>query len=660
MRLYVDNNDITFGVESNIWRAVDKSIENNSKETFHVLKSFIRRVLQLSIREKSLKHFQQYIFFPATFYSRSYEKKLHDPSLEQLHKICSDNAAFHLKEIIWFDIGLRTKRTQEISELKTLNQYYYWAFNGFSRLLYYMVKNGDQKQFKNAIEEYEQISDTISGENYDLKFKLRELQRENNDGKNNEEIKKIKDELSVSSQFETYKRHVLLGIKYWIIFLYRINRLSEESAFAFISLIKIYYSDSDEVLNDILFFRDGRSHGYLEWSEWDYTERRSGKVYSPPSPYDWLTTGFLADQLSNNRLRVNLEERSSEELTHVRFLHDSLKENANYFLENFEKWKGILNADSPEELKEKSSQILSLFAALKRKSIGEAEKAIASAPLSQNCIENYRETIGKVWKSQARINMLFKKLGITEHITDDEIKLKNIGQRTFFEKAKMMFIEGEHYQMIYGVDRMGGEIGRWEDTEFFSTIIRSDHNKITGSSALDVLNKSIAQLKSKEVLPNLILMSPEYSYKDKALLESKLFVSNIHKPRDENEISFFQIGTFDGVPIYTSFSEFLKNRVLVCEFSKAFKMRYKTNPDWYKNELTVDVKEVTEEEAKRRLEVHPDKWKKTEDGIELSDEDALTLIKTSVIIDHWSTLDFQIEDKESFVVGYIKTESRTE
>ena len=50
----------------------------------------------------------------------------------------------------------------------------------------------------------------------------------------------------------------------------------------------------------------------------------------------------------------------------------------------------------------------------------------------------------------------------------------------------------------------------------------------------------------------------------------------------------------------------------------------------------------------------------TEDGIELSDEDALTLIKTSVIIDHWSTLDFQIEDKESFVVGYIKTESRTE
>jgi hypothetical protein len=660
MRLYVDNNDITFGVESNIWRAFDKSIENNSKETFNVLKSFVRRILQLSIKERSLKHFQQYIFFPATFYSLSYEKKLHDPSLEQLHKICSEHAALHLKEIIWFDIGFRAKGLNEISERKIINQFYYWAFNGFSRLLYYMVKNGDQKQFKNALEEYEQISDTISGQNYDMKFKLKELQRDNVDGKRNEEIKALKEELTVSSQFETYRRHVLLGIKYWILFLYRINRLSEESTLAFVDLIKVHYFDSDEVLDDILFFRDRGSHWYLEWSEWDYTERRSGKVYSPPSPHDWLTLGFMADQLRENRLRVNLEERSSEELTHVRFLHDSLKEYAGYFQESFDKWKGILGVQTIEQLKEKSDQILSLFAMLKRKSIGDVEKAIAAAPLSQNKIDNYREALGKAWKSQARINRLFKRIGTTELVTDNEIKLKHIGQRTFFEKAKMMFIEGEHYQMIYGVDRMGGEIGRWEDTEFFSTIIRSEHNKVTGTSALEVLNKAIAHLKSKEVIPDLILLSPEYSYKDKALLESKLFVSKINEPVEENEISFYHLGTFDGIPIYTSFSEFLKNRVLVCEFKKAFKMRYKTNPTWYENELTVDVKEVTDEEAKRRLEEQPDKWKKTEDGIELSDEDALTLVKTSVIIDHWSTLDFQIEDKESFVMGYIKTESKTE
>lgn len=660
MKLFEDDSDITSGVDSNIWRAVNKSIGNNSKETFFVLKSFIRKVLQLSIRERSLKHFQQYIFFPASFYSISHEKKLHDLSLEQLHKICSDAAAMHLKEVIWFDIGFRAKRIKDISEKKLLNQFYYWAFNSFSRLLYFIVKNRDKSQFKNALNEYEQISDTTYNKNYELKFKLRELQRENSDGKNNEEVKAIKEVLTVSSQFEIYKRHVLLGIKYWILFLYQIKKLNLESTLAFIDLIKVHYSDSNEILNDILFFRNGGSFQYMEWSGWDFTERRSGKAYTPPSPHDWLTFGFLIDQLRENRLFINLEELSSDELTHVRFLHDDLKKHSNYLKENFDYWKEILKIGTPQKLEEKSNQILSLFATLKRKSIGDKEKAIAAAPLSQDKIGSFRESIGKAWKSQARIKRLFKRIGIIEHITKDEIKLKHIGQRTFFEKAKMMFIDDDNYQMIYGIDGMGGQIGRWEDTEFFNTVIMTDHNKVVGSSVVEVLNKAIAQLKSREVIPDLILISPEYSYKDKALLESKLFDSKVHEPTNEDEIAFFSLGSFDGVPMYSSFSELLNYRVLVCEFKRAFKMRYKTNPDWYEGELTIKVKEVTDEEAIRRLTEQPEKWKKTEDGIELSKEDALTLIKTSVIIDHWSTLDFQIIDKESFVMGYIKSESKNE
>ena len=107
-------------------------------------------------------------------------------------------------------------------------------------------------------------------------------------------------------------------------------------------------------------------------------------------------------------------------------------------------------------------------------------------------IEGFRQIVGQAWKSQARISRLFKEKGIREQIIDDNIKLKHIGQRTFFEKAKMMFIEGEHYQDIYGIDRMGGQIGRWEDTEFFSNILKSNPNKLTSNSITQLLNKSIA------------------------------------------------------------------------------------------------------------------------------------------------------------------------
>src|SRR5690606_39271787 len=130
----------------------------------------------------------------------------------------------------------------------------------------------------------------------------------------------------------------------------------------------------------------------------------------------------------------------------------------------------------------------------------------------QEKINSFRNLIGEAWKSQARISAIFKQVGSCEHITDENIRLKLIGQRTFFEKAKMMFIDGEHHQMIYGVDRMGGEIGRWEDSEFFNTIAKVGHNKIIGTSILDVLNSCTAYLKDKKVNPSLILMAPEYAY----------------------------------------------------------------------------------------------------------------------------------------------------
>ena len=64
MRHYPDDLDVTDGIDTHIWKAIDKSMDNNSIETFRVLKSFVRRVIQISIHEKSQKHFEKYIFFP--------------------------------------------------------------------------------------------------------------------------------------------------------------------------------------------------------------------------------------------------------------------------------------------------------------------------------------------------------------------------------------------------------------------------------------------------------------------------------------------------------------------------------------------------------------------------------------------------------------------
>jgi hypothetical protein len=507
--------------------------------------------------------------------------------------------------------------------------------------------------------EFDQVADSSYNRHYDLKWEIKRLEIENQNGINNETIKTKKESLKILKAFDDYRRHTIEGIKYWIIFLYRVNKIKEETASSFLERL-IVHGDADDLLQDILFFRGNLSHSYMGWSEWDFMERPSGKTYSPPNPYDWMTFGFMVDQIRGNTLYVNIQELNSEDLSQTRFLYDALKENADFLQKNFDKWKKILNVETPELLKAKCDSVLKVFAEVKKKRISDTDIAIANAQLNPTFVNNFKDIIGKAWKNQARIHKLFKKIGNTEHITNDETKLRIIGQRTFFEKAKMMFIDGEHHQTIFGVDRMGGETGRWEDDEFFSSIMKGEYNKVTGTNAVDALDKSIAELKSKNITPDLILLSPEYSYREQSFLDDKRFVSKMNEPQEGNDMWLFYLGTFDNIPIYTSFSDFLKNRILVCNFKQSFKMRYKTNPDWFEEEFKVDVSAVTDEEAAKRLEENPTKWKNTEEGIALTNEEALTLIKTSITMDIWATVDFQVLNKESYIVGFVKAENINE
>ncbi|MBK7440153.1 MAG: hypothetical protein IPI65_01070 [Bacteroidetes bacterium] len=659
MRLFGDDTDITDGIDSNVWKAIDKSININNAETFRVLKSFVRHVLQTSVRYQSLNHFRKYIFFFSYFYSVSYKKAKQKPSLTDLHLFCSEQAAIHLKEVIWFDIAFAGRRSKEIEERKIINRFYYSAFEGFSRLLYYIVQNGDIAQFKFAMDEYEQISDVGYGNYFDLKWEIKNLERENADGSKDEIIKTKKEEYKIVKSFDDYKRHVLLGIKYWIYYLYRVNKIKEDVATEFLKHLNIPYADSEDLVNDILFFRGNASNFYMGWSEWDFMERHSGKVYSPPQPYDWMTFGFMADQIREKKVFFNLNELDAEEISQAKFLFDELKRTAEYFEKNFAKWKKLLNKNGIEDLQSNSKDILKDFELVKRKSINDKDRAVAIAPLHQPFITDFKNIIGKAWKSQARMHRMFKQFGNSEDVTGQEVELKRIGQRTVFEKAKMMFTK-ENNQHMYGIDQIGGQTGRWEDNYFFSTILQGEFNKVNGTNALQILDAGLKELEKKSFQPDLILLAPEYGYRDKDLLDSKRFVSKLNEPQPDNDLAFFLIGTFDGIPIYSSFSDFLKSRILICNFQQAFKMLYKTNENWFENELTVEVFQVEDAEAQRKLSENRTKWTTTEDGTVLTDAEALLLIKTSVIIDIWTTIEFRVLNKDAFVVGNIKSDVATE
>lgn len=656
MGLFGDFTDITDGIDAKIWQAIDKSIDKNNLESFRKLNAFVSQVLILSLRNNSFKHFQKYINFKAYYYSVSFEKATRNSALAQIHKSCSEQAAIDLKQIIWFDIGYISRSNQSIDNIKSANKFYYMAFLGFSKLLYYMLKNGDINQFRFAMDLFDEISISNYNDHYKIKWEIRDLERENINGDNDIVIKEKKDELRILKEFDNYKRHVLTGIKYWVFYLFKLNRINEEIALLFIERIKIPNAESEDLLNDILFFRSSSMNYYMEWSEWDFIVRPSGRIYSPPIPYEWLTFGFFADQLREKRFFVNVKDLDSKEISYANLLYDSLKSIVKIFEEDFEKWKVILTLKNREELSSKTDEILKDFAIVKRKSLTDKDKAIALSPIYQPHVDNFKTLIGNAWKSQARIHNMFRKYENLICIDDANIKLKQIGQITFFEKAKMMFTE-QNYQMIYGIERMGSEVANWEDNYFFSIISQTEFNKISGSSIFEVLSEAILELKKKNIEPNVIIVPNVYSYKDEKFLRSDRFISIFNTSQQNNVLASFCIGTFDGIEVFTSYSPLLNNSVLVSNFNKAFQMKYIKNDEYFDDVLKVNVSEVSHEEALRHLEENRIKWTTIEDGGVLSDTEALMLIKTSVIIEIGTNIEFEILNNEAYIIGYIKSES---
>lgn len=649
--------DITNGVNHTVFIATSKAIEMNDKESFIKLDSFAFKLLVECISNNAIKYFSQYSIFPAFCYLTAYEKNKLNPNIALIQKYYCGKAVSTLKSIIQLGLSKPNYSTINIEDRKNLNYFYYWSYYGFSNLFYNLIQTKDFDQFKYAIQQFNQTLDYGFSVDYELDFKIRYLM--DSDGSNIDVINVLKEEKDASEKPLMYKRHALVGIKCWVLYLFSINKIDKD----FINELfksdwmKVPYSNQIDAFKDILFFRNDTHSGYMGWSNWDHIERMDGEFYHPPIAEEWLTFGYLADQIREDTLYINLNDVEDKEIQQIELSYDKIKGYIQTFKGDFEKWGALLNSSSQQDLENKCDRILNKFKTLFDKSNNERNSSIVQTNLSVEKINNFKQIIGASWKSQARIHSIFKLKNNKQIILDPEVKLKIIGNKTFFEKAKTMFIDSPYYNNIYGVESMGGYVGRWEDDYFFSTIIKPDSVKLEGDSLLDILEKGIAFFSDKDILPDLIFISTDYSYKDNAFLKDKRFKIKSNSPDAHEGVNAFYLGDFDEIPIYTIFSSILKNKAVICNFETSFLMKYKTNPNWYEEELNVDVREISNDEAERKFAEDPERWQGVDNQIEMNHDEIINLIKTSVMIDIWTTLDFEILNKNSYLVGYIQPEN---
>jgi hypothetical protein len=369
-----------------------------------------------------------------------------------------------------------------------------------------------------------------------------------------------------------------------------------------------------------------------------------------------MTKGFLIDRVRNNNAYFNTKNIEIEVLADIPFFYDELLKESGELISNFDKWKEVLGVKDAEELSGRVNRLLTEIALAKRTTVSIKEREIASTDLSSGRIAEFKEMVGKAWNQRTRIRRIFKAFNNKTNVTGDDVKLMRVGQRAFFEKAKMMFIEGKHYQQIYGVEQFGGNIGGWEDTMFFEIVLKG--KEVEDSGLALVIDRCLAQLRNQGTAPTAIIVQTLAVYQDKSFTNSEKFEQTNAKHFNPDNVTFFLSGTYDGIQIFSSESSLIENKVVVCNFESAFEMRYKANSDWFENELSVEIEQITEEEAAKKLLNEPEKWIVTNEGVQLSDADALILIKTSIIIDCETIIDFRIKDSNKYIIGRVVDQNK--
>lgn len=642
---------ITDGIDANIWSAFVKVCESSNIKGYIALNKFMLKVIYASIDHLHLDHFRTYIDFIPNLYIQTFNNEVGKSTYTKIQQHSIAISSLYLQEIIQL-ITFRDRNKKVKADIDRINQFYEAGFSAYGRLLFYMIHYGDVKHFIESIDLLESLDDQNTGKLFTLKDEIREYRRKPVIDQNKAVLGKLQKDYLALYQFQTYKRHVISGTKYWLYYSYRLGKINGPTLITLLDKIKIPFRDWTELLRDLLFFREYRMEGYLNWNSWTMFQDKSGETHMVSSS-EWLTFGFLAEMIRENNSFINTTGLTTEQLQQLAAAYQSLTDEGNYFRDFWEKWKEVLTIDSLDNIQERVNNIIGVFKESKRRNSINSYQEIADTNIDNPRVDMFKTHVGNSWKNAAHITKLFRSRNNTVDRTGDEENLYKVGSAIILEGGKSAFIEGHHYREIFNMSDMGGKVGRWEDDYFFTEAINVGTVQIKGRSLIKVLERAIEKLKKTEVQPDMILLSPQYSYKDEAFLKDERFISKLKElgiPEDEAN---FYLGKFDNIPIYTSFSQQLRGKVLVCSFLQAFNMEFKTNQDWYEDLLEISVMSIDDADAQLRLTTEPVKWKKTGDGNTLTDEEALAYIRTSILINIGTILKFNILNEQAYVVGEI-------
>src|SRR5690606_35917180 len=122
-------------------------------------------------------------------------------------------------------------------------------------------------------------------------------------------------------------------------------------------------------------------------------------------------------------------------------------------------------------------------------------KKIREIPLSEEKIGEFRNSVGKLWEENSVIISVLRSLDNVEFVPNN-IEVEGYGLFQRLLKMKFAFIDGEHYQNIFGLNNFGSQLARQIDTIFFNKL--KVDNVISKSDIDKTVSKFIDETENRE------------------------------------------------------------------------------------------------------------------------------------------------------------------
>jgi hypothetical protein len=501
----------------------------------------------------------------------------------------------------------------------------------YSELIKYLVSRGDYYSLRIVLNDIRMLRETFKNGEYDrIRRNILEnrLQgRNENSGFDDTVYERYEVRQKATRQIEM----IVLGNLYWIyfqLFNQKLTIINDPKLIDIINLFEIQFR-FDELIETIVYLFS-QEDNRLKWEDWIWQgeERLSGKAYALPGIVDLIASGFAISMMKNGG--INIGKHSVSNIDQLKFLLTRSRDFLKLVLQAPQNWNKILNieeTDVPNIVK----KIFEVMDRIDNQIQDDQTEKLARAPISHEKIQAFKELMQQQWETSRDLSRAFEYFKAIE--IDSEDKLVDLGYNVNFNKAKIMFVDGELYSPIYGIE-FGNEVNRLIEARFANKVKPLATTNVE-PGLVDIFEKGILDLKENKFTPNAIFVDMGLFYANEiGLSATGKYTSMVNHNNPYN----FQIAGFfnNDIPIIIVKDYGFQGLIVVTEMPKGIIMQQRQDDSYYGKSLIVEVDEITEEKATQMIQ------ERQEQG----NPENLTLLElmASVIIHVHQICDFKIID----------------